>query len=390
MHEFVYHVPTKVVFGCGACNQVGDVVREYGSKRCLVVTGQGSAIKSGLIDRITAQLAEKGVEYAVFSGAQPNPLLSHARAGVAKALELKADLILAVGGGSTIDCAKVVAAARFYSGPAWDLIERKAPVTQVLPVFSVLTLSATGSEMDDVAVISNWQTSEKRSIAHPAMRPVASVLDPAYTFTVPANQTAAGTADIMSHTLETYFSRCQTGYLQDRMAEAILKTCIHFGPIALRTPDDYTARANLMWASSHAINGTIALGKECPWSVHTMEHQLSACYDITHGVGLAILTPAWMRYVLSEATAPKFAEYGVNVWGLDAALGQMELARRAIDATRRFFVEELHLPATLREVGIGPERFDEMAQKAATPALQNEAYVGLGAADVKKIYEMCL
>lgn len=298
--------------------------------------------------------------------------------------------VLAVGGGSTIDCAKVVAAARFYSGPAWDLIERKAPVTQVLPVFSVLTLSATGSEMDDVAVISNWQTSEKRSIAHPAMRPVASVLDPAYTFTVPANQTAAGTADIMSHTLETYFSRCQTGYLQDRMAEAILKTCIHFGPIALRTPDDYTARANLMWASSHAINGTIALGKECPWSVHTMEHQLSACYDITHGVGLAILTPAWMRYVLSEATAPKFAEYGVNVWGLDAALGQMELARRAIDATRRFFVEELHLPATLREVGIGPERFDEMAQKAATPALQNEAYVGLGAADVKKIYEMCL
>lgn len=174
------------------------------------------------------------------------------------------------------------------------------------------------------------------------------------------------------------------------MAEAILKTCIRFGPIALRTPDDYTARANLMWASSHAINGTIALGKECPWSVHTMEHQLSACYDITHGVGLAILTPAWMRYVLSEATAHKFAEYGVNVWGIDAALGQMEIACRAIDATQRFFVEALHLPATLREVGIGPERFDEMAQRAATPALQNEAYVGLCAADVKKIYEMCL
>lgn len=389
MLNFDYHIGTEIFFGRGQLAKLPAAIRRHTDK-VLLCYGGGSVKRTGLLAQVQSALCEAGISYVELAGVEPNPRTTTVDRGAALCRQHGLGGVLAVGGGSTIDCAKVVAAARFYSGPAWDLIERKAPVTQVLPVFSVLTLSATGSEMDDVAVISNWQTSEKRSIAHPAMRPVASVLDPAYTFTVPANQTAAGTADIMSHTLETYFSRCQTGYLQDRMAEAILKTCIHFGPIALRTPDDYTARANLMWASSHAINGTIALGKECPWSVHTMEHQLSACYDITHGVGLAILTPAWMRYVLSEATAPKFAEYGVNVWGLDAALGQMELARRAIDATRRFFVEELHLPATLREVGIGPERFDEMAQKAATPALQNRAYVGLGAADVKKIYEMCL
>ena len=302
MLNFDYHIGTEIFFGRGQLAKLPAAIRRCTDK-VLLCYGGGSVKRTGLLDEVQSALRGAGISYVELAGVEPNPRTTTVDRGAGLCRRHGLGGVLAVGGGSTIDCAKVVAAACFYDGPAWDLIERKAPVTQVLPVFSVLTLSATGSEMDDVAVISNWQTSEKRSISHPAMRPVASVLDPAYTFTVPAGQTAAGTADIMSHTLETYFSRCETGYLQDRMAEAILKTCIRFGPIALRTPDDYTARANLMWASSHAINGTIALGKECPWSVHTMEHQLSACYDITHGVGLAILTPAWMRYVLSEASA---------------------------------------------------------------------------------------
>lgn len=207
MLNFDYHIGTEIFFGRGQLAKLPAAIRRHTDK-VLLCYGGGSVKRTGLLAQVQSALCEAGISYVELAGVEPNPRTTTVDRGAALCRQHGLGGVLAVGGGSTIDCAKVVAAARFYSGPAWDLIERKAPVTQVLPVFSVLTLSATGSEMDDVAVISNWQTSEKRSIAHPAMRPVASVLDPAYTFTVPANQTAAGTADIMSHTLETYFSRC--------------------------------------------------------------------------------------------------------------------------------------------------------------------------------------
>ena len=196
---------------------------------------------------------------------------------------------------------------------------------------------------------------------HPALRPAASILDPTLTYTVSAYQTAAGTVDIMSHTLEGYFTNKPGGYLQCRMAEGLLRTCIHYGPIALAKPDDYEARANLMWAGSWALEGVLRLGQAVPSTVHPIEHQLSAYYDVTHAAGLAVLTPAWMDYVLSDRTVDKFKEYAVNVWGVDPALERYQAAQEGIARTRRFFID-LKMPTTLRELGIGTEKFAVMAE----------------------------
>ena len=244
--------------------------------------------------------------------------------------------------------------------------------------------------MNNGAVISNMDTNDKLGIGHPSMLPRASVLDPTYTYTTNKHQTAAGTADIMSHTLENYFSKADDFYLLDGMAEAMLKTCIKYGPVALEDPENYEARANLMWTSSLAINGSVRWGKADAWSVHSMEHQLSAYYDITHGDGLAILTPAWMKHILSENTLDRFVKYGVNVWGIDASLDKWEIANRSIDMTQDFFVNSLGIPATLREVGIDESQLEVMAEKASTPALQNDVYVPLFPEDVLAIYKLCL
>ena len=388
MLNFHYDIGTEIYFGKGQIAALPQAIAKVAQK-ILLVYGGNSIKRSGLYDQVQNLLKEAGIQVWELGGVEPNPRVTSVNKGAQLCKEHGLQAVLAVGGGSVIDCAKVIGAGAYYDGDAWDLVIHKAPVTQVLPIFSVLTLAATGSEMDAGAVISNLQTNDKLGLSHPAMRPTASVLDPTYTFTVPKNQTAAGTADITSHLLEGYFAR-EEAYLQDRMSEAMLKTCIHFGPIALEHPEDYEARANLMWTSSLAINNLLAYGKGTAWSVHSMEHQLSAYYDITHGVGLAILTPAWMNHVLSEKTVHKFVEYGVNVFGISGDLPDMEIAQKAIEATKDFFFQKLGLPSTLHEVGIGEEHLEEMAEKAATPALQENAFVPLHKEDVLAIYKACL
>ena len=242
-------------------------------------------------------------------------------------------------------------------------------------------MAATGSEMDDIAVISNPETNEKESFSGPCCYPAVSILDPTYTYSLPAAQTAAGTADIMSHTFENYFSPIETSYLADSLAEAILRSCVKYGPKAIETPNDYEARANLMWNAAWAINGFLDMGKPVAWSVHRMEHELSAFYDVTHGVGLAILTPNWMRYVLCEQTEARFARYGT-------ALPVREAAEAAIEKTRAFF-NSLGLPATLAELGIGPEHFGEMARKARNSGF-DKTFVPLSVEDIVNIYQMSL
>lgn len=217
-------------------------------------------------------------------------------------------MVLAVGGGSAIDCAKVIAAGACYNGDAWDLVLDGEKIKSALPIYSVLTLAATGSEMDPFAVISDLSKNEKWGTSSQLLKPRMSILNPEYTFSVSQKQTGAGTADIMSHTLENYFTQVRGAYVQARMCEALLKTLIHYGPIALAQPDNYEARANLMWVSSLAINGLMNSGADVAWCVHPMEHELSAFYDITHGEGLAVLTPFWMDFALREETAWKFAE----------------------------------------------------------------------------------
>lgn len=384
MENFVYSIPTKIYFGKGQICHIGEIVSNYG-KKALLVYGGGSIKRNGIYDDVVKYLNESNVSWCELSGVEPNPRITTVRKGVELCRKEDIDVIVPIGGGSTIDCAKVIAGAVTYPNDAWDIVLDPTKIVSVLPIVSVLTLSATGSEMDTFAVISNMETNDKIGTSHEDMRPKASILDPSYTCSVSAYQTAAGTADIMSHILECYFSNVE-GYLQDRMAEGLLKTCIEYGVKAVQHPDDYEARANLMWTSSWAINNFIKLGKEVAWTVHPMEHQLSAYYDITHGVGLAILTPHWMKYVLNENTVAKFKEYGVNVWGIDSEKDPFEIAEEAIQKTRDYFLA-MGIPMTLKEVGIEDEKyFDVMAEKAAADL--KGAYVELTKEDVKKIYQM--
>jgi alcohol dehydrogenase YqhD (iron-dependent ADH family) len=272
---------------------------------------------------------------------------------------------------------------------ASDPRKGEAVIKRALPLVTVLTLAAAGSELDSGGVISNLQTKEKLGFFSPLVLPKVSILDPEYTFTVPAIQTAAGAADILSHVLEIYFNNCEA-FIPDRICEGLLKAVIQYAPIALQEPENYEARANLMWASSLALSGICSAGrKPQAWTVHPIEHELSACYDLTHGVGLAILTPRWMRYVLSETTAGRFAEYGLKVWGLDARLDRLEVANQAIDATEKFLAS-LGIPMTLSAVGIGQELFPEMAAHAVQTGGLKHAFVPLDQQDVLAILKMCV
>lgn len=387
MKNFDYNIPTRVHFGKGQISKLRGEVKNFGHN-VLLVYGGNSIKRNGIYDQVMEQLNDSDINVFELSGIAPNPRIDSARDGVKLCKECKIDVVLAVGGGSVIDCSKLIAAGAFYDGDPWDLVLKSSLIKEALPIISVLTLSATGSEMDGFAVISNMETNDKLGMGGEILKPRVSILDPEYTYTVPANQTAAGTADIMSHIIETYFHDVEGAYLQDRFAESLLKTCIEFGPIAVKEPENYDARANLMWASSHAINGMISYGTDVGWSVHPMEHELSAYYDITHGVGLAILTPRWMKHILSDKTVGKFVDYGVNVWGIDSSLDKFEIANMAIEKTYDFFAS-IGIPMNLREVGIDEENLEVMAEFASKRGAKYE-YVSLSKEDVLEIYKMSL
>lgn len=386
MQNFYYNIPTKIYFGKGQIEYLGEKLKEITDK-VLLAYGGGSIKKNGLYDKVIEQLKNAGIEWEELSGIEPNPRIESVRKGVSICKEQGIGAVLAVGGGSTIDCAKIIASGTCYDGDPWDQVIDNSKITKALPVVSVLTLAATGSEMDGFAVISDLTKNEKWGTGNDITKPVFSILDPEYTFTVSPRQTAAGTADIMSHTFENYFTAEKGAFLQARFCEGILKTCVHYAPIALKSPDNYEARANLMWASSMAINGVCSYGENTAWAVHPMEHELSAFYDITHGVGLAILTPFWMEYVLNENTVWRFVEYGKNVWGIFDGT-DMEIAKEAIAKTRAFFAS-IGLPGSLHEIGIDETHFDVMAQKAADGGLQY-GFIPLNKDDVKRIFQMAL
>ncbi|OVE68576.1 NADH-dependent alcohol dehydrogenase [Clostridium diolis] len=387
MENFNYSIPTKVYFGKGQIKNLAAIIKEYGNK-ILIAYGGGSIKKIGLYDEMIKILNDNSISYVELSGIEPNPRIETVRKGIKICKENNVEVVLAVGGGSTIDCAKVIAAGVKYEGDPWDLVTSPQKINEVLPIVTILTLSATGSEMDPHAVISDMTTNQKLGTGHENMKPKASILDPEYTYSVPKNQTAAGTADIMSHIFETYFNHTKGVDIQDSTAEGLLRACIKYGKIAIENPKDYDARANLMWASSLAINGLISYGTNSPWVVHPMEHELSAFYDITHGVGLAILTPHWMKYSLDDTTVFKFAQYGINVWGIDKNLDKFEIANKAIEKTSEFF-KELGIPSTLREVGIKEDKLELMAKKAMNPYFKY-AFKPLDENDILKIFKAAL
>ena len=388
MLNFTHNIPTKLYFGKGQIRHLAEALDHFG-KRVLLAYGGGSIKRMGLYDTVMDILRTNGFTVIELSGIEPNPRLSSVAAGQKLCRENQVDVILAVGGGSTIDCAKAIAAAVYYEGDLWEMVRNAQGQYKTLPVVDILTLSATGSEFDIFGVISNPDTNEKLGgmYCHPAV----SICDPTYTFTVPAYQTAAGSADIMSHTFENYFSREEDSDLSEGVCESILKSVMKNCPIALREPDNYSARANLMACSSVACAGIPAYGKEVTgWPCHAMEHELSAYYDITHGTGLAILTPRWMRRILAKdpAVTPRFVRFARNVMGLDGD-DDAALARAGIDALEEYF-KSTGLPMTLSELGIGTEHFEAMAAHANPDNFLSEAYVPLTNEDIVEIYRACL
>lgn len=385
MNNFNFCVPTDIRFGRDQIECLPDELAKYG-KKVLLVYGGGSIKKTGLYNKVYTLLND--FEIFELSGIEPNPKLSSVEAGTEICKKEGIDVILAVGGGSCIDASKHIACSAFYDGKPWDLVMDRSKVKKALPIAVVLTICATGSEMNSGAVISNEETHEKLEINSPLLYPALSICDPTYLYTLPAKQTAAGTADIISHVFEQYFQPNDGAFITDRLSEGVLKTCFEYGPVAMKEPENYEARSNLMWASTVGLNHLLTVGKGGAWSVHPIEHELSAFYDITHGEGLAILTPAWMRYVLCDDTVDRFAMYAKNVWNITEA-DTYKAANAGIDATEEFF-KKMGLPTKLSQVGISSEKFEEMAKEAVrTSGVSERSYYHLQTEDIIKIFEMC-
>ena len=382
MQNFDYQTPTRLIFGEGVISNLPEVMKPLG-KKILMTCGSGSIKKIGLYDKVKELLA--GFEIYELSDIQPNPKYDPSVLdGVRICKENGIEAILAVGGGSVLDCSKAIAAGAKYDGDPWDLISYKVMAKDALPIVDILTLAATGSEYDCGGVISRTETNDKIGYMDPHLFPVCSILDPAYTFTVSKKQTAAGCADAMNHVMEQYFAE-DTTLLNDGFCEAELKSLMENTKIALDNPEDYRARAELMLCCTYGCNGILSLGNSpSGWPCHGMEHALSAYYDITHGEGLAILTPRWMKHILSDRTVDRFVKYGVNVFGIDKSLDKYEIADKAIEETYKFF-ESIGIPMHLKEVGIDESRIEEMAHHIAVNEGLENAYVPLTEKDIVEI-----
>lgn len=382
MQNFDYMTPTRLIFGKESIVKLPEVMRPLG-KRVLLTYGGGSIKKLGLYDRVKELM--KDFDIVELSGIQPNPKYDPSvLEGVRICKEHNIDVILAVGGGSVLDCSKAIAAGAKYEGDPWDLITYKVKAQAALPIVDILTLAATGSEYDCGGVISRTETNDKIGYMDPLLFPVCSILDPVYTFSVSKKQTAAGCADAMNHTIEQYFVADST-LLNDGFCESMLKSLMVNARKCLDNPEDYTARAEMMLCCTYGCNGILSLGNSMSgWPCHGIEHALSAYYDITHGEGLAIITPRWMKHILNEKTIDRFVKYGINVFGIDATLPKQDIAEKAIDETYQFF-ESINIPMHLREVGIDDSRIDEMAHHIAVNEGLENAYAPLTEQDIKEI-----
>ena len=388
MENFEYCKPTRLIFGKDVVNGLADVLRPLG-KKVLLAYGGGSIKRSGLYDKVRELL--KDFEIFELCGIEPNPKYDPSvLEGVRICKEEGIDVILSVGGGSVLDCCKAIAGGAKYVGETWDVIIGKAETKAALPIVDIMTLAATGSEYDWGGVISRTETNDKLCYMHPMLAPVCSFLDPTYTFTVNAKHTAAGVADAFNHILEQYFTS-PNSFVTDGICETLLKSLMKYAPIALREPDNYEARAEIMYACTFGCNGSLALGAGIAnWPMHSIEHALSAYYDITHGEGLAMITPNWMKQVLNEKTLHRFVKYGINVFGISSNQPDMDIANKAIIKTADFF-KSLGIPMSLREVGIDESRLGEMAHHISLEGLDNPAFFApLSEAEILEILKATL
>lgn len=390
MNDFIYHNPDKVYFGKNQLIHLGEEILKLG-KKVLLVYGGGSIKKNGLYDNIVKIAKDSGIELFELSGVEPNPRHTTVNKGAAICKKENIDVVLAAGGGSTIDCAKGIAAAALTkNGDVWPLVSNGVWVTEALPVIAILTNAATGSEMDGWAVISNMNTNEKIGLGGSALIPRVAFENPEYSYTLPSYQTACGAFDIFNHVLDNFYLAGDATFdLILEMQEAVMRTVVKWAPIAMKEPKNYEARANLMWASSMALNTILDAGTVHGCACHLMEHELSAYYDITHGHGLAIVTPRWLTYILDESTAPAIYRFGVKVFGIEEGLNTMDGAKKAIDALSDFCFKTLDLPSRLSDLKIDSTHFKAMAEHACG----NGTISGLkplNSKDVEEIYKMCL
>jgi butanol dehydrogenase len=385
--DFTYHVPTIIHFGKEQITHLSKELKPR-AKKILLVYGKESIKKHGIYSKVTAELNQAHIPFIELQGINTNPHLSHVYKGIALCKENAVDFILAVGGGSVIDVGKAIAAGALYEGNVWDFFTNKETPNKALPLASVVTLAATGSEMNPNSVITNEKTHEKRAISAPCLRPVFSILDPEYTYSVNTYHTAAGIADIMAHIFEVYLIPIKHAHTQDTLAESLLRMCLRFGPIAITEPTNYEARATLLWTSSLALNGLLGKGKISDWSCHQIEHELSGYYDISHGAGLAIILPAWMQTLMKNGLVEKLFDYGTNVWHIKDK-NQKETAQEAVKKTTDFF-ESIGLPSRLRQLNVDDRYFEQMAQSIIERQPSLDEFKQLSKKDIIKILEMSL
>ena len=388
MNNFVFYSPTEFVFGKATEMQVGALARKHGARKVMIVYGGGSVVRSGLLDRVKQSLQEAGIEYCLMGGVQPNPVDTKVYEGIEFCRREQADMLLPVGGGSVIDTAKAIAAGVLYEGDFWDFYIGKAKVTKALKVAVVLTIPAAGSEGSGNTVITKLDGLQKLSLRVPeVLRPVFSIMNPELTYTLPPFQTACGVADMMAHIMERYFTNTQEVEIGDRLCEGTLMAIINEAPKAMRNPEDYGARANLMWAGMIVHNGTCGVGCEEDWASHFLEHEISAIYGVTHGAGLSVIFPAWMTWMV-EHNVGKIAQYAVRVWGVPESEDKKAVALEGIGKLKAFF-SSLGLPVTFKELGVENPDIDRLADSLHRNKGELVGnYVKLTKQDSKEIYHL--
>lgn len=388
MLNFEYFTPTKVYFGRDSENKIGIALKELGYNKILLHYGTGSAIRSGLLDRIKKILAAEGLEYVELGGVEANPRIDLIRHGIEYTIKEKVDFILAIGGGSVIDSAKSIGMGVANGMDPWDMIMNQTVPTKSFPVGAVLTLAAAGSEMSNSHVVTNPESFLKRSLNNDLLRPVVAFLNPELTFTVSKFQTGCGIVDTLMHTLERYFTAEEDNDLSDRIAEGLMVAVKNAGLVAINEPDNYEARATLMWASSLSHNGLTGCGKSMLFPVHKLEHDFSGLFDVAHAAGLSVLFPAWARYIYQHDIR-KFIQFANRVWGIEMDHDHPEVtALRGIEAMTMYF-RTIGMPTTMQELGINPSDYEKIADMTSDNGRKEiSSYFPLTKEDILKIYHL--
>ncbi|MBQ8412109.1 MAG: iron-containing alcohol dehydrogenase [Lachnospiraceae bacterium] len=389
MENFNFYSPTEFVFGKGREVECGELVAKYGGTKVLIHYGSGSVVRSGLLDRVKKSLEDKGIPYVELGGVQPNPRDTKIYEGIEICRKENVDFILSVGGGSCIDSSKGIALGTLYDGDFWDFYTRKAFPEKALPVGTILTIAAAGSEGSGASVVTKEEGMLKRDVGSDILRPRFSILNPELTCTLPAYQTACGATDIMAHVFERYFTNTKEVEITDRLCEAVLLTMIKETPRVIEDPYNYEARANIMWAGTVAHNDIVGVGRSQDWNSHMLEHELSGLYDCAHGAGLAVIMPSWMEYVMNH-NVMRFAQMAVRVWGCEMNFENPEAtSKEGINCFRKFLVS-IGMPINFAELGAKEEDIPKLVDTLGIGDGVRGGFMELNAQDVTNIYKIAV